>query len=112
MSVVSLDIFKMHVRADEFAQDDEYLQYLLDVSEQAVTNATNRSLAELIQMGNGDIPSPIHHAIMLLGAHLYNQRESVSTVQMHEVPDSLQALIKPYVKLSDGAPSGENGTEA
>ena len=53
-------------------------------------------------MGNGhDVPTPIKHAIMMLGAHWYNQRESVSNVQMHAVPDSLQALIKPYRKLAE-----------
>ena len=53
-------------------------------------------------MGNGhDVPTPIKHAIMMLGAHWYNQRESVSSVQMHAVPDSLQALIKPYRKLAE-----------
>ena len=44
--------------------------------------------------------------MMMLAAHWYNQRESVSTVQMHAVPDALQALIKPFRKLVDD--SGKN----
>lgn len=40
---------------------------------------------------------------MMLAAHWYNQRETVSAVQMHEVPDALQALVKPYRKLVDDA---------
>ena len=79
-----------------------YLQHLLDTAESAVITATNRTQEELAQMGNGhDVPTPIKHAIMMLGAHWYNQRESVSNVQMHAVPDSLQALIKPYRKLAE-----------
>lgn len=102
MAVVSLALFKKHVRADDFADDDEYLQHLLDTAESAVIKATNRTQEELAQMGNGhDVPTPIKHAIMMLGAHWYNQRESVSNVQMHAVPDSLQALIKPYRKLAE-----------
>lgn len=102
MAVVSLALFKKHVRADDFADDDEYLQHLLDTAESAVIAATNRTQEELAQMGNGhDVPTPIKHAIMMLGAHWYNQRESVSNVQMHAVPDSLQALIKPYRKLAE-----------
>lgn len=101
MAVVSLALFKKHVRADDFADDDEYLQHLLDTAEGAVITATNRTKEELVQMGNGDVPTPIKHAIMMLGAHWYNQRESVSNVQMHAVPDSLQALIKPYRKLAE-----------
>ena len=101
MAVVSLSLFKKHVRADDFADDDEYLEHLLEAAETAVITATNRSQEELEQMGGGKMPTPIKHAIMLIGAHWYNQRESVSNVQMHAVPDSLQALIKPYRKLAE-----------
>lgn len=101
MAVVSLALFKKHVRADDFADDDDYLSHLLETAEAAVITATNRTEAELTEMGNGEIPTPIRHAILLIGAHWYNQRESVSTVQMHAVPDSLQALIKPYRKLAE-----------
>lgn len=101
MAVVSLALFKKHVKADDFADDDEYLQHLLDTAESTVITATNRTQEELAQMGKGNVPTPIKHAIMMLGAHWYNQRESVSNVQMHAVPDSLQALIKPYRKLSE-----------
>lgn len=101
MAVVSLALFKKHVRADDFADDDEYLEHLLETAESAVITATNRSQEELEQMGNGVMPTPVKHAIMMLGAHWYNQRESVSSVQMHAVPDSLQALIKPYRKLAE-----------
>lgn len=99
MAVVSLALFKKHVRADDFADDDEYLEHLLETAESAVITATNRTQEELEQMGGGEVPAPIKHAIMMVGAHWYNQRESVSSVQMHTVPDSLQALIKPYRKL-------------
>lgn len=101
MAVVDLVLFKQHVRADDFADDDEYLKHLLETAESAVISATNRSKSELEQMGNGVMPAPIKHAIMMVGAHWYNQRESVSSTQMHAVPDSLQALIKPYRKLAE-----------
>lgn len=100
MAAVSLALFKKHVRADDFADDDMYLEHLLETAENAVIAATNRTLDELEQIGGGEIPAPVKHAIMMIGAHWYNQRESVSTVQMHSVPDSLQALIKPFRKLA------------
>lgn len=108
MAVVDLALFKKHVRADDFADDDEYLQHLLDTAETAVITATNRTETELTEeIGGGKFPAPLKHAVMMVGAHWYNQRESVSSVQMHEVPDTLQALIRPYRKLvSDD--SGEN----
>lgn len=101
MAVVDLALFKKHVRADDFADDDEYLEHLLETAESAVITATNRTLEELEQIGGGSVPTPIKHAILMVGAHWYNQRESVSSVQMHAVPDSLQALIKPYRKLAE-----------
>ena len=101
MAITDLALFKKHVRADDFADDDEYLAHILDAAEMAVVTATNRPLEELVEMGNGCLPVPIRHAAMMLGAHWYNQRESVSSVQMHAVPDTLQSLIKPYRKLAE-----------
>ena len=105
MAGVSLDVFKKHVRADDCADDDDYLTELLETAESAVIKATNRSKDELEQM-EGKFPPMLKQAMMMLAAHWYNQRESVSTVQMHAVPDALQALIKPFRKLVDD--SGKN----
>ena len=100
MAAVDLALFKKHVRADDFADDDAYMQHLLDAAEVYVVRATNRTEDELKAIGNnGAMPTPIVQAIMMLAAHWYNQRESVSTTQLHQVPDSLSALIKPYRKL-------------
>lgn len=103
MAVVNLALFKKHVRADDFADDDEYLEHLLATAEESVITATNRTEQELRANNAGEFPTPLKHAVMMLAAHWYNQRESVSNMQMHEVPDSLQALVKPYRKLVDDA---------
>lgn len=100
MAIVSLALFKQHVRADDFADDDLYLEHLLDAAEVAVTRATNRTALELADANGGYYPEPLKQAVMMLAAHWYNQRESVSSTQMHEVPDSLQALVKPYTRLA------------
>ena len=99
MAAVDLALFKKHVRADDFADDDTYMQHLLDAAEEYVITATNRTEEELRARGGGSVPKPIQQAIMMLAAHWYNQRESVTSVQMHEVPDSLSALIKQCRKL-------------
>lgn len=101
MALVDMTLFKQHVRADDFATDDAVLQFYLDAACDAVLRATNRSLEELLEMGNGDLPAPLQQAAMMLAAHWYNQREAVSGTQMHEVPASLNALIKQYRKLVD-----------
>ena len=101
MAVVDLALFKAHVRADDFAGDDTLLQHYLDAAEAAVIRDTNRTEAELTEINGGTFPVQIKQAIMLLGAHWYNQRESVASVEMREVPDTLQALIKPCRKLAE-----------
>lgn len=102
MATVDLELLKKHVRADDFADDDEYLAHLLDAAEQYVCTATNRDAAELLEMGGGEkLPAMIQQAVLLIAGHWYNQREAVSGVQMAEVPYTLQALIKPYRKLAN-----------
>ena len=101
MAVVSLALFKKHVRADDFTDDDELMQHYVDDAEAHVIQATNRTADELQQLGSGEYPAQLKQAVLLLAGHWYNQRESVAGVQMHEVPDALQALIKPFRKLAE-----------
>lgn len=98
---MSLALFKKHVRADDFTDDDELMQHYVDAAEAHVIQATNRTADELQQLGSGEYPAQLKQAVLLLAGHWYNQRESVAGVQMHEVPDALQALIKPFRKLAE-----------
>lgn len=100
MGVVDLELFKKHVRADDFTDDDAYMQHLLDAAEQAVVRRTGRTARELADAGGGFFPAPLRQAVMLLAAHWYNQREAVAAAQMHEVPHTLDALVKPFTRLT------------
>lgn len=100
MSVVSLELLKKHVNADDYSVDDELLAAYLESAESAVVRYTHRSIADLTQKGGDHFPVELRQAIMLLAASWYNQRESISSVQMHSVPDSLLSLVKPFRKLS------------
>lgn len=100
MATTKLELLKKHVRADDFSDDDDYLLHLLSAAEEYVYTATNRTSAELLEMGGGDaLPATLQQAVLLIAGHWYNQREAVSGVQMAEVPYTLQALVKPYRKL-------------
>lgn len=98
MTALNLELLKKHVKADDFAGDDDYLQYLLDTAEEAVIQATNREREDLMG-GLCELPAQLQQAILMLAAHWYNQREGVAGAQMHEVPCSMQSLIKPFRKL-------------
>lgn len=99
--MLDLETVKKHVRSDEFADDDEYLQTLTEAAEEHIANVTNRSINELTEMSSDGVslPKPIQQAVLLLVGHWYNQREAVAGTQMTEAPHTLQALVKPYVKL-------------
>ncbi len=99
MSIVSLKYLKEHVKADDFSGDDDYLSELLEESEAQVLVMTRRSAEELKAMNGGEFPLPLRRAILMLAGHWYNQRESAAGVMMHEVPDSLRALTRPWRKL-------------
>ena len=92
-------LFRKHCRADDFDDETEYLRFLLEAAEEAIVKATNRSAAELVEMGGGEFPRPLRIAVYSLGAHWYNQREAVAAVQMHEVPATFDACIKPFQRL-------------
>lgn len=100
MAEVSLELFKKHVRSDEFEEDDDLLQHYLDAATSAVVRFTQRTEDELSEMGGGEFPVELVQAIIMLGASWYNQRESESSVQLYSVPNSLQALLKPFRKLA------------
>lgn len=99
MAAVTLELFKKHVRADDFTDDDAYMEHLLEAAAEAVIGYTRRTRDELDPEGTGDLPAPLVHAVLVLAATWYDQRESISSVQMHAVPDTLQSLVKPYRKL-------------
>ena len=100
MSVVSLEQFKKHTRTDDYNADDELLEFYLQAAEESVVMATNRTVEELTARNGGTFPTTLMQAVMMLAAHWHNQRESVSAVQMHSVPDSLQSLIKPWRRFT------------
>ena len=101
MSLVSLELFKKHVRADDFNADDEQLQQYLDAAEQQVIMATNRTEDELVEMGGGVFPSMLVQAVLLVAAAWYATPENTAGVRYHEVPYGATALIKPFRKLAD-----------
>lgn len=97
---LSLELLKKHVRADEFSDDDDYLQHLLDTAVAYIRRSTNRTEEELLEAGNGEAwPRDLQQAALLIAGHWYNQREAVSGAQMAEVPYTIQTLVKPFRKL-------------
>ena len=93
MAYVTLDALKQHLRV-EYTADDTYLTTLIDVAEVAIGNELGKPLANFAI--DGQLPTPLVHAIKLLCGDLFNNRESVAFATPHEVPRSIGYLLQPY----------------
>ena len=78
----------------EYTADDTYLTTLIDVAEVAIGNELGKPLANFAI--DGQLPTPLVHAIKLLCGDLFNNRESVAFATPHEVPRSIGYLLQPY----------------
>ena len=96
--LVSIELLKKHVYADDLSDDDEILSQYLSAAEAWVVKATNRDESELTD-ADGHLYPQLVQAVLLLAGHWYNQREAVSGTAMSEAPDTIQALIKPFRNL-------------
>lgn len=106
MSCVDFQLFKKHVRADDFSDHDDRLMACLENAEHAVIRMTGRSYDELAYMGGGTIPGPLQQVIMMVGAHLYAHPEAAD-VQEQKLDPFVMGMIKSYRKLADDKPCGQ-----
>lgn len=89
---------------DEFHDDDEYLVDLSKVAENVIQKHIDRELADL-EDGEGNLPSPLYHAMLLLIGNYYANRESVSFASAMSLPHAYEYLIALY-KNYDGPKEG------
>lgn len=96
---------KKHLNINEdFHDDDEYLVDLASVTENMVQKHIDRELSDL-EDGEGNIPSPLSHAMLLLIGTYYASRESVAFVSTSELPHAYDYIIALY-KNYDGSHDG------
>lgn len=98
---ITLEEIKKHLQIDvDYVDDDSYLLSLVEVAEQSVSQHINRDLGGYKRY-KGDIPAPIKHAILLMCAHLYSNREIAMTgVSTAKIPLSFEYLLSPYINYS------------
>lgn len=102
MSSIALSLFKEHVRADEFNDDDVTLQHYLDTAEEFAVTYCHRTEQELKDMNDGEnYPKPVVQAVLLLAGDWYDKREDTMTSQAHPIPNGARTLLMPYRKLSN-----------
>lgn len=90
---LELDIVKKHLNIEkEYTLDDEYILNLMCVAENVVEKHIDNKLQN-IEDADGNLPSALLHAIMLLVANFYANRESVAFASSSEIPTSYNYLL-------------------
>ncbi|WP_129648481.1 head-tail connector protein [Bacteroides salyersiae] len=90
---LNLDIVKKHLNIEkEYTLDDEYILNLMCVAENAVEKHIDNKLQNLEDEA-GNLPASLLHAIMLLVANFYANRESVAFASSSEIPTSYNYLL-------------------
>lgn len=105
MKWLTIDYIKQHSRID-FSDEDSVLDLYGSAAEETVLNYLNRTYQELLEQ-YGEVPAPIRQATLLLVDHSYTQRSPVSVQSVSIMPDSIDILVKPYMRLTGSAARGE-----
>lgn len=103
---VSLKEAKKHLQVeDDFTDDDEYIQNLICVSEQAVKKhlnlkcneyAINECIGCPYEVFCLYPPSPVKHAVLLMIGNLYANREPIAFNTVAKLPLSYDYLLSLY----------------
>lgn len=103
LRVLTMEKMKAQIR-DVQDEELELLQTWGMACESVIIDMTNRTFEELKVWedahGKG-FPEALESAMLLLVAHLFRNREPVSSVTQNMVPFTISMLVKPYVKLSN-----------
>lgn len=97
-----LEKFKKHIHADDIGYDDDMLQFYLDAAEKQVIKRCDCDKDKLfVDDGNGNkvLPEDLQLAVLLLASHYNDNRADASPVQLHAIPNGVEAIIKGYTEL-------------
>ncbi|MCF2604778.1 phage gp6-like head-tail connector protein [Parabacteroides distasonis] len=100
--LLTLEEVKAQCRIDQhYHEEDNYLYDLIEAAEENVAQRIRYNNIEEA-FPDGSLPPSVRQAIKIVAANLYENRESIAPVQLHNVPDSFfDSLIGPYVRYSE-----------
>lgn len=99
--VVTLDDVKAQCNIDMGFHDHDNIiyRYIKSAEEEVAQRMRYNTLDEAFP--NGCIPDTVIHAVLLIAATSYENREHIAPVQLHIVPDRLDSLLGPYVRYCE-----------
>ena len=97
---LSLEKCKKHLNIDlDFAEDDNYIQHLIEVAETVVERHIGYNLSNMVEDNDGQIPAPLEHAMLLMIGTFYNTRESVTFGSGTELPLAYSYLLDMFTNI-------------
>lgn len=96
MTYLNLELIKTHLNLQNFSDDDKYLQHLGSAVEFVVERDIDKKLTTIAQENGGELPPSLLHAMLLLLATYYANRENVSYASCVEVPKTYQYICDLY----------------
>ncbi len=98
--IVTLEQAKRHLNIDDdFKADDMYISDLIAVAENSILRHLNyKSYAEVAE--EGEIPSSVIQANLLLIGNLYLNREPVSYSSVVKIPYTYEYLLSLYMNYT------------
>lgn len=100
LRIITIEEVKETLRIEGDQQDA--LIYRNSVAAEAtVLNLVERTIEDLEQE-YGEVPEPIRWACIALSAHLYEHPSPTEQVALYNVPYSIDAMIKPYIRYNHG----------
>lgn len=97
MKYVTLEELKQHLNVD-FDHDDVYIDGLIEPVQLIIEAYLNRSLEELVTDGN--IDKRVWHAIRIMVANYYANREDITFAQASIIPNHMSLLLQPLKKYT------------
>jgi len=99
--ILSLDEIKRQLRLEpDYTEEDEHLTLIGQAAESRTSNYLNRKLyASEVPDSDSDglvVSGDIRMAMLMLCSHFYENRSSVSDVEMLEMPQAFDWLAGPY----------------
>lgn len=94
MKYLTLELLKRQLNMNlDYTDEDVYLTHLCDVTEDVVKKAIDDNLEVLADANDGVLPPSIVHAMLLLAATYYSNRENVAFANGIDVPKTYDYLI-------------------
>lgn len=91
---LSIDDAKKHLNV-EHDEDDDFISELIDVAEDHLSGLLNRQLVS-VEESSGELPAALRHALRIIVARFYADREGYRPGRVTELPFALGSLIGRY----------------